>query len=117
MNPALISLPQRVSSYPRRIKEWAGMAISRQEIVAHVNKTLVDEFEVAPENISPDKRLREDLELDSLDAVDMIVALEQGLKIRVDEEQAKQIRTVGDIYSFVEKMMAQPSATPALANQ
>jgi acyl carrier protein len=88
-------------------KEPPRMAISREEIIAHVNKTLVDEFEVPEDTIAPDKRLREDLELDSLDAVDMIVALEQGLKIRVDEEQAKQIRTVGDIYSFVEKMMTQ----------
>ncbi len=86
------------------------MAISRPEIIAHVNKTLIDEFEVPEDNIAPDKRLREDLELDSLDAVDMIVALEQGLKIRVDEEEAKQIRTVGDIYNFVEKMLARPVA-------
>ena len=90
------------------------MAISRQEIIAHVNKTLVEEFEVSEDNIAPDKRLREDLDLDSLDAVDMIVALEQGLKIRVDEEEAKLIRTVGDIYTFVEKMLARPApSSPA----
>ena len=82
------------------------MAISRDQIVAHVNKTLIDEFEISDDRIGPDKRLREDLDLDSLDAVDMIAALEQGLKIRVDEEQAKKIRTVGDIYDFVEKMVA-----------
>ncbi len=89
------------------------MTISREEIVSHVNKTLIDEFEVPEDVIAPEKRLREDLELDSLDAVDMIVALEQGLKIRVDEEEAKQIRTVGDIYNFVEKMMARPAAVAA----
>jgi acyl carrier protein len=89
------------------------MAFSRQEIIVHVNKTLVEEFEVATDNLAPDKRLREDLELDSLDAVDMIVALEQGLKIRVDEEEAKQIRTIGDIYNFVEKMMARPAPVAA----
>lgn len=83
------------------------MSISREEIVSHVNKTLVDEFEIAQEELSPDRRLREDLELDSLDAVDMIVALEQRLKIRVDEEQAKAIRTVGDIYDFVGKMLGE----------
>jgi len=81
------------------------MSVSREEIVAHVNKTLVDEFEIEAENLQPERRLREDLELDSLDAVDMIVALEQRLKIRVDEEQAKLIRTVGDIYDFVGKML------------
>jgi acyl carrier protein len=92
------------------------MPISRPEIVAHVNKTLIEEFEVAQDNITPEKRLREDLELDSLDAVDMIVALEQGLKIRVDEEEAKQIRTVGDIYTFVEKMVARPAPGSVATN-
>ena len=82
------------------------MAISRDDIIAHVNKTLEEEFEIETDKLVSDARLREDLELDSLDAVDMIVALEQGLKIRIDEEEAKLIRTVGDIYNFVEKMAA-----------
>ncbi len=87
--------------------------ISRQEIVAHVNKTLIEEFEIEADQISGDKRLREDLDLDSLDAVDMIVALEQALKIRVDEEEAKKILTVGDVYDFVETMLQRAEAKPA----
>jgi len=89
------------------------MAITRDAIVEHVNRTLTEEFEIQAADLSPDKRLREDLDLDSLDAVDMIVALEQSLKIRVDEEQAKLIRTVGDIYDFVEKMLGAAKGTPA----
>jgi len=81
------------------------MNITRDEIVACVNNILVDEFEVEEENLKPENALREDLELDSLDAVDMIVALEQQLSIRVDEEKAKEIRTIGDVYSFVEAML------------
>jgi len=82
------------------------MAYNRSEIVQHVDKTLQDEFEIKASDISPDKLLRDDLDLDSLDAVDMIVALEQGLKIRIDEEEAKKIRTVNDVYDFVEKMLS-----------
>ena len=89
------------------------MRISREDIIAHVNKTLQEEFEVSVDDLVPTKKLREDLELDSLDAVDMIVALEQGLKIRVDEEEAKKIRTVGDIYEFVDKMLGRPAGGPA----
>ncbi|MCK5689865.1 acyl carrier protein [Myxococcota bacterium] len=81
------------------------MMPSREEIVVQVNQILIDEFEVDKENIKPETLLKEDLELDSLDAVDMIVALEQSLKIRVDEEEAKKILTVGDVYSFVQKML------------
>jgi acyl carrier protein len=82
------------------------MRMTREAIVEQVNRTLTDEFEIPPGKLSPDQRLREDLDLDSLDAVDMIVALEQRFKIRVDEEQAKLIRTVGDIYDSVEKTMS-----------
>ena len=82
------------------------MAVERQDIVERVNATLTDEFEVPQADLTPDKSLREDLELDSLDAVDLIVALEKGFGFRVDEEEAKKIATVGDIYDFVEKMLA-----------
>ena len=81
------------------------MAMPRSEIVARVNQTLQDEFEISEEKITADKRLREDLDLDSLDAVDMIAALEQGLRIQIDEEQAKKVRTVGELYDFVERML------------
>ncbi len=82
------------------------MALSRSEIVSRVNDTLREEFEIATDKLHPDTRLREDLDLDSLDAVDMIAALEQGLKIHVDEEQAKKVGTVGELYDFVERMAA-----------
>lgn len=82
------------------------MPVPRGEIVERVNKTLSDEFEVPDSSLLPEKRLREDLELDSLDTVDMIVALEKGFAFRINEEEAKNIRTVGDIYDFVEKMLA-----------
>lgn len=88
------------------------MSISREEIVSHVNRTLEDEFEIPEEEIVAAKRLREDLELDSLDAVDMIVALEKALKMRVDEDAAKRIVTVGDIYDFVESMLQSPPGQP-----
>ena len=81
------------------------MTLTRDEIEARVNNILVEEFEVEEENLKPESFLREDLELDSLDAVDMILALEQQLSIRVDEEKAKEIRTIGDVYSFVEAML------------
>ena len=81
------------------------MAMPRSEIVARVNQTLQEEFEISENKIAPDKRLREDLDLDSLDAVDMIAALEQGLRIQIDEEQAKKVRTVGELYDFVERML------------
>ena len=69
-----------------------------------VRETLVSEFELEAEKIVPAARLRDDLGLDSLDGVDLIVALEKALSLQIPETDARQMRTVGDIYAFIEKV-------------
>lgn len=71
-----------------------------------VTETLVSEFELDREKIVPGARLREDLGLDSLDGVDLIVALEKALNVRIPESDARQMRTVGDIHTFIDKAIA-----------
>lgn len=78
-------------------KTKAEMAISI------VNDTLVNEFELDRAKISAEARMREDLGLDSLDAVDLIVALEKALSVQIPEDVARQMRTVGDIYGYIQK--------------
>ena len=73
-----------------------------------VRDTLVSEFELEAGKIVPDARLREELGLDSLDGVDLIVALEKTLSLQIPESDARQMRTVGDIYAFIEKVVADP---------
>jgi acyl carrier protein len=69
-----------------------------------VRDTLVSEFELEPGKIVPEARLREELGLDSLDGVDLIVALEKALSVQIPEADARQMRTVGDIFKFIEKI-------------
>ncbi len=76
--------------------------MERQEIVAKVNAVLVDEFELDAGTVTADAHLFTDLELDSLDAVDLIAALETTFGQRVAEDEAKEVRTVGDVYDLVE---------------
>jgi acyl carrier protein len=66
-----------------------------------VNETLLSEFELEPSSIVPEARLREDLGLDSLDAVDLVVALEKVLQLRIPEEVAREMRTVSDVHAYV----------------
>jgi acyl carrier protein len=66
-----------------------------------VNETLANEFELEPSAVVPEARMREDLGLDSLDAVDLIVAIEKALHIRVPEELAREMQTVGDVHRYV----------------
>ena len=77
------------------------------EIKEKIDKVLEREFEIEPERLKPDAALFTDLELDSLDVVDLIVALEQAfkIKIRTDDAQGfRDVRTLDDLYDTVQKM-------------
>lgn len=72
------------------------------EIIEKVEQVLVAEFELDPAQIRPEARLQEDLDLDSLDGVDLGLALEKAFGIRLKEAKAMaQMRTVGDIHDFI----------------
>lgn len=72
------------------------------EAIDLVNELLVEEFELEMEQMKPEARFKEDLELDSLDAVDMVVVLEQAFKFKIKKDEAfKAIRTLGDLHAFV----------------
>jgi acyl carrier protein len=77
---------------------------SAEQAIKIVNQTLVSEFELEPAKITPEARMREDLGLDSLDAVDLIVALEKALSVQIPEDTARQMRTIGDIHGYIQKM-------------
>ena len=84
-----------------------------EEIRSAVEKIMTDEFEVEPEALVPDASLNEDLDLDSLDGVDLVVALEKTFDCRIPEEEARGIRTLGDIYRRVEAGVARTHRTGA----
>ena len=66
-----------------------------------VRDHLSTELEVAPERIQPETRFREDLDADSLDLYELVMELEDRYGIRVSEEEAAGIETVGDAVDFV----------------
>jgi acyl carrier protein len=72
-----------------------------EEITAKINEFLVEEFEVDPSVISPEAPLKETLELDSLDYVDLVVILEGNFGIKVKQEDFTGIRTFQDLYNYV----------------
>ena len=73
-----------------------------QEIIALIDTTLVNEFELNIDDMTPGASLKDDLGLDSLDRVDMVVVLEKAFGFKMGEEEAiKAIRTLGDIHTFV----------------
>ena len=73
-----------------------------QEIIDLINLTLAEEFELNMEDMKPEALIFDDLELDSLDIVDMVVVLENAFQFKIREEESiREIRTLGDIYEFV----------------
>lgn len=73
-----------------------------KEIIDRINDLLIEEFELEPEQMRPEALFREDLELDSLDAVDMVVVLEQAFDFKVRKDEAfKAIRSLGDLHLYV----------------
>lgn len=77
------------------------MELTDEKIAAIVREVIAAEFEVDPAKITPGAHLFTDLELDSLDGIDLIVALEKRFGVKVDEEAAKQFRRVGDVCGFI----------------
>jgi acyl carrier protein len=75
--------------------------MEREEVIKLVRQHLSTELEVAPEKIQPDTRFREDLDADSLDLYELVMELEDRYGIRVSEEEAAEIETVGDAVDFV----------------
>jgi acyl carrier protein len=77
---------------------------SKEEIFNVVKDFLVNDFECDPENIKPETKLFEDLDLDSIDAVDLIVKLQQITGKKIDPETFKQVRNIGDVVDAIHKI-------------
>ena len=68
-----------------------------------VRDLIAEELSVDPKAITMDTRLSEDLGADSLDAVELIMAIEDEFGVQVSDEMAQKIRKVGDLVEFLEE--------------
>ncbi len=80
---------------------------TRKEILSAISDVLVEEFECDRAALKPEARLFEDLDLDSIDAVDLIVRLQNQTQLKVKAEDFKAIRTLGDVADVILKLMAE----------
>lgn len=82
-----------------------GKKYSQEEIFEKLKTILTDDFEIAPEKLTLDANLFEDLELDSIDAVDLAVKLQEFTEKKISPENFKQIRTVNDVVLAIEELL------------
>ena len=79
---------------------------TQEEVYEKIKAVLVDEFEVEEDDIKMDANLFTDLELDSLDAIDLMVTLDKELDIEIKTEEMQDMRTIQDVYDFIVSTMS-----------
>lgn len=72
------------------------------EIFEKVKKLIAEQLDVEEANIQESSSITDDLGADSLDVVDLVMALEDEFSIEIPEDQVENIKTVGDIVKYVE---------------
>lgn len=79
----------------------ANTKVDATEVIAKINEFLVEEFEVEESVIEPDANLKETLDLDSLDFVDLVVIIESNFGFKVNAEDFTDIATFQDFYDYI----------------
>ena len=81
-----------------------SVAYSEEEIYQRMRTALIDVFEIPGERISMDAHLSEDLDIDSIDAVDLIAELRELLPRKIDPEEFKRVTTVRDVVLLLREL-------------
>lgn len=79
--------------------------MEKEEIYQHVTSLLVKLFDINESDIKPESKLYEELELDSIDAVDLVVHLQKATGKKIMPEMFKSVRTVQDIVDAVDNLL------------
>lgn len=77
--------------------------MERAEIIETINKFLIDEFEVEPDEIILGENMHETLDLDSLDYVDLVVVIQNHFGFKLTAEDFKGVDTFEDFYNMIEE--------------
>ena len=85
-----------------------------QDIIAKINQVFEESFEIEPAKLQPQAHIFNDLGLDSLDVVDLVVAIQKKFGVSIREEAGiRTVQTLGDLYQFVQdvKTRQKPAKT------
>jgi acyl carrier protein len=93
-------MPNKISSGGKR-KMSEQKTFTQEELFSKIAAIIVEQLGVDEEKITPDARFREDLEADSLDLVELIMAFEDEFGGEISDEEAQQIKTVGEAIAYL----------------
>jgi acyl carrier protein len=89
--------------------------ISQAEILRQIQAIMKELFELPPERVQPEAKLVDDLELDSLDALDLAVKVEESTGHAFDEAKLRSLRTIQDVIDALSELLASGGAAAAVA--
>ncbi len=75
--------------------------MDKKEIIEKINNFLVEEFELEEEQLVPDARLKEDLDIESLDFVDIAVIVEREFDFKMKSEDMVHLRLLSELYDYI----------------
>ena len=75
--------------------------MTKDVIIEKVNHLLVEEFEIEPELLTPEAALKQDLEIDSLDFVDIVVLIDREFGFKPTAEELKKVKTLDEFYDYI----------------
>ena len=79
--------------------------LTKDDILKNLTSILVEDFEIDKNLITPDANLFEDLDLDSIDAVDLAVRVQQFTQKKIPPENFKKIKTIDDVVNAIEELL------------
>ena len=85
--------------------------MTKQEIIEKTNAFLVEEYEKNPAILKPEARFREDLDLNSLDYMDLMVTVKRVFDIMPAPQEMNLVVTLGDFYDFIENKLNETKQT------
>lgn len=80
--------------------------MDKTAIKEKVIEIIADKLGIEKETITPEAHVIDDLGADSLDVVEMVMALEEAFDIEIPDEDAEKIRTVQDIFDYIDRVVA-----------
>ena len=81
------------------------LEVKQNEVIEKINDFLSEEFEVDKAKISPEADMKETLDLDSLDYVDLVVVIENNFGVKVKAEDFDGIKTFEDFYNYIKNQL------------
>lgn len=86
----------------KRLYGWVEDEFMNQKLYEKVRDILVQRFAIAPNLISPEVDIQKDLHLDSMDAIDLLLALNESFSTRIPEKSLEHIHTLSELVDAIE---------------